>query len=102
MSDLATAADILQFASDIVGKTGPITLDTRVYAHNILLDEDRSSEDQIVLGEGGTAVTFATVIALFEQLNELVDELSDDSGRTYFFEGITKHSAAHFSLNWGS
>lgn len=102
MSDLYAATEVLNLAKEIVGKKGPIHIDTRVYAHNIFLKEDRSNEDSVVLGADQTEVTVAQLVDLFEQLNSLVDALSDETDRTYFFEGFTKHAADKFSLNWGS
>lgn len=39
MSDLYSAADILLVANEIVGKKGPIEIDSRIYSHNINLKE---------------------------------------------------------------
>ncbi|WP_113905741.1 hypothetical protein [Aliidiomarina celeris] len=102
MSDLNVVSEVLSLAQELVGKQGPIELNTGIYDHNIFLEEDRSAEDIVVLGEDKSEITFAQLIELFEQLDSLVDDLSDETERSYFFEGITKNSATSYSFNWGS
>ena len=37
MSDLYSAAEVLLVASELIGKKGPIEIDSRIYRHNINL-----------------------------------------------------------------
>ena len=98
MSDLYSAAEILVVANEIVGKKGPFEIDSRIYSHNINMKE----YDSYILGENGNKVTFEELIELITKLNDLVDELVDETGRSYYFEGIEKVSGNKFVISWGS
>lgn len=102
MSDLYSAAEILVVASEIVGKKGPIEIDSRIYSHNINIEECDKGNDLFILGENGKKVTFEKLIELITKLDDLVDELVDETGRSYCFEGIEKVSGSKFIMLWGS
>jgi hypothetical protein len=102
MSDLYSAKEILVVASEIVGKKGPIEIDSRIYSHNINIRECNKGNDLYILGENGNKVTFEEFIKLITKLNDLVDELVDETGRSYCFEGIEKVSGNNFIISWGS
>ena len=98
MSDLYSAAEILVVANEIVGKKGPFEINSRIYSHNI----NMKGNDSYILGENGNKVTFEELIELITKLNDLVDELVDETGRSYYFEGIEKVSGNKFVISWGS
>jgi len=102
MSDLYSAAEILVVANEIVGKKGPFEIDSRIYSHNINMKESDKGNDSYILGENGNKVTFEELIELITKLNDLVDELVDETGRSYYFEGIEKVSGNKFVISWGS
>tara|TARA_R110002167_G_C12705808_1_gene654490 strand:- start:14035 stop:14343 length:309 start_codon:yes stop_codon:yes gene_type:complete len=102
MSDLYSATEILVVASEIVGEKGPIEIDSRIYSHNINMEESNKGNDLYILGENGNKVTFEEFIKLITKLNDLVDELVDETGRSYCFEGIEKVSGNNFIISWGS
>ena len=64
MSDLYSAKEILVVASEIVGKKGPIEIDSRIYSHNINIRECNKGNDLYILGENGNKVTFEEFIKL--------------------------------------
>jgi len=101
MSDLYSAIEILIVASEIVGIKGPIEIDSKIYSHNINMEECDKESDSYILGENGK-VTFDELIELITKLNDLVDELVDETGRSYYFEGIEKVSDNKFIMSWGS
>jgi hypothetical protein len=39
MSDLYSSTEILVLANEIVGKKGPIEIDSKIYSHNINMEE---------------------------------------------------------------
>ena len=92
MSDLYYATEILVVTNEVVGKKGPIEIDSRIYRHNINIEECDKGNDLYILGENGNKVTFEELIKLITKLNDLVDELVDETGRSYCFEGIEKLS----------
>lgn len=102
MSDLYSAAEILLVANEIVGKKGSIEIDSRIYSHNLNLKECDKESDSHFLGENGNEVTFEELIELITKLNDLVDDLVDKTGRSYYFEGIEKVSDNKFVMVWGS
>ncbi|MGB0936756.1 MAG: hypothetical protein ACPGTQ_04825 [Colwellia sp.] len=102
MSDLYSAAEILLVASELIGKKGPIEIDSRIYRHNMNLEKSNKGNDLHILGEGGIEVTFEELIELIIKLNDLVDELIEQTGRSYYFEGIERVSDNKFIMSWGS
>ncbi len=102
MSDLYSATEILVVAKEIIGKKGPIEIDSRIYSHNINMEESNKGNDSYILAENGNEVTFGELIELITKLNDLVDELVDETGRSYCFEGIEKVSGNEFLILWGS
>ena len=102
MSDLYSATEILVVANEIVGKKGPIEIDSKIYRHNINLEKSDKGNDSYILGENGNDVTFEELIDLITKLNDLVDEIQDETGRSYYFEGIEKASENKFIMLWGS
>jgi hypothetical protein len=102
MSDLYSAIEILVVANEIVGKKGPIEIDSKIYSHNINMEESNKGNDLYILGENGNKVTFEELIKLITKLNDLVDELVDETGRSYYFESIEKFAGTKFIMLWGS
>jgi hypothetical protein len=102
MSDLYSSTEILVLANEIVGKKGPIEIDSKIYSHNINMEESNKGNDLYILGENSNKVTFEELIKLITKLNDLVDELIEQTGRSYYFEGIEKMSGNKFIMSWGS
>jgi hypothetical protein len=102
MSDLYSSTEILVLANEIVGKKGPIEIDSKIYSHNINMEESNKGNDLYILGENGNKVTFEELIKLITKLNDLVDELVDETGRSYYFESIEKVAGTKFIMLWGS
>ncbi len=100
MSVLYPAYEILKLSSNIVGRSGPIKIDSGVYEHNLFLEEHEKLCDVRVLGEVGRKVTFDELINLLSELNNIIDNFND--GRSFCFEGIYKISDNHFAFEWGS
>jgi hypothetical protein len=99
---LYSATEILVLANEIVGKKSPIEIDSRIYSHNINMEECDKGNDSYILGENCTEVTFEELIELITKLNYLVDDLIEQTGRSYYFEGIEKMSGNKFIMSWGS
>jgi hypothetical protein len=102
MSDLFAAAEILTMAKDIVGNNGPIKIDMGIYSHNITMDDSEKGEDITVLGSEKENITLVELADFFVKLDALVNDLEDDTGRTYGFDGIRKEEDKSFSIIWGS
>ncbi len=102
MSDLYSATEILVIANEIIGKKGPIEIDSKIYSHNINMKECDKGNDLYILGGNGNKITFEELIELITKLNDLVDDLVDETGRSYCFEGIEKVSGNKFVMSWGS
>jgi len=53
----------------------------------------------------GTEVTFEEMIELITTLNDLVDDLIEKTGRSYYFEGFEGFeniSDSKFIMSWGT
>ena len=66
------------------------------------MKECDKGNDLYILGENGSEVTFEELIKLITKLNDLVDELVNETGRSYYFESIEKSSDNKFIMSWGS
>ncbi len=102
MSDLYSAAEVLRVANEIVGKKGPVEIDSKIYSHNINIEECDKGNDLFILGENGNKITFEELIQLITKLDDLVEGLVDKTGRSYCFEGIEKVSGNKLVILWGS
>jgi len=102
MSDLFTAAKILEISKDIVGKKGPVGIDTGIYKHNLLFEDKDKKCDVYMLGEDGNEITIDQMVALFSMLDDLVDKLMSKTWRSYYFEGMVQLSDNEFYICWGS
>ena len=101
MSDLSSTVEILAMAKAILGKNGPIEIDSSIYSHNFDMEE-KEKDDIHILGKNGCEITIEAIIDLLTLLSDLVDDLEDETGRTYRFEGIDKVSDTKYSFWWGS
>ena len=102
MSDLFSAIETLTVAKEIIGNNGPIEINSGIYSHNINMDDNEKGNDIYILGEDGSVITFEQLIKLLSQLDELADNLEDETGRTYGFGGIEKVADNKYELLWSS
>ncbi len=66
------------------------------------MEEKDKKNDIVTLGDGHNEITFDDFINLYQELNELVNELIDNTGRSYFLDGVKKTSNDKFEMCWGS
>ena len=102
MSELYSAVEILTIANEIIGKNGPIEIDSGIYSHNNDMDENEKGSDIYILGKDGSVITFEQLIKLLGQLDELVNDLMDNTGRSYYFEGLEQTPDDKLVMSWGS
>jgi hypothetical protein len=95
MSDLYSVIQVIEFASNVIGKKGPLEIDMGVYAHQVDMDEGDKLSDIYVLGNADTDITFDDILKMLNTINGLVEELGQD--RTYFLEDILSDGFC-----WGS
>ena len=92
--------------TQIIGKPGPITIDTQIISHNFVEEswaKQNGVDEVFVVGEQGKEVTLEDVLRFFcalredERLQEVLE-----NGRTYFFEGVEMVGEKKLMFCWGS
>jgi hypothetical protein len=96
---------LLKFANEIVGKEGPIYLNTGIIEHNFA---NPTKRDVIKIGEKDKIIDLNDIIQALENIQNNMDfQKAFDSGRSYFFEGYNKNNNVSkkdydYSFYWGS
>lgn len=52
-------------ATEIVGKTGPITIDTDIYTDNVFIGKHENKQDAITLGEADKVIRLEGAFMFF-------------------------------------
>ena len=102
-NDIDNFKEISRFILDIYLKDGPIRVDTGMIAHNYEAQEKHNLdefEDILVIGEEGREIVKSDIEKFLNELSKNMELL--DNGRSYFFEGIRKHSDKEYNMLWGS
>lgn len=100
MSEMYIVQEVIKLASVVVGKAGPIEIDTGIYSHNILLKESGKGDDIRILGEAGGEITLKELVKMFSELDSIIDGFND--ARTFSFSRISQISDKRFAFQWGS
>ena len=105
MSGFSEIYHFVSFCESVMGKTGPIVVDTRIIAHNREMTEEEEEQevDNVILGMPGAPIDFGDVRKFLSEIkgNEKFQECFD-SDRSYAFEGVDIVSDTKCEINWGS
>jgi hypothetical protein len=93
----------LKFAHHLVGKDGPVNLDTQICAHYDF-NGNGTLEDIVVIGKPGEKITLEDIMHAFNAINKskLYQSKFNSGKRSYSFEGFHESSADNYSIMWGS
>ena len=102
----------------VLGKPGPIVLDTSIISHSCLADSEDYNVDQIkedlfilpdddliTIGKNGENISDEDIFTLISSIknNKKMQRVSNDSERSYYFEGISSSpSKSHYVVCWGT
>lgn len=83
---------------DIMGKKGPIKVNTYIANHNFFLEEDLDEkeydklcdEDVLIIGREGKAIGKTDVRKFLKELNDRKNMPIFNNDRSYYFEGVEK------------
>jgi hypothetical protein len=101
--------EVLEFAAQVVGKRGPVYVDTSVAAHDVAGDtvdgDDRKGDTIVINGTGaGGVITTRDVAQAFQRYKPYLE--GEEGGRSYFWEGLSKQApdrhGRHWCIGWGS
>jgi len=106
---MEAAIEFAEVIVDIMGKKGPVKIDTLIAAHNLFLEEDLSQEeydklrdeDVLTIGREGKAIGKADVRKFLDELHERKSMPIFDNDRTYVFEGAKKDTKVENKETWG-
>lgn len=101
MAEFEQALDFVNMAKDLVGKNGPVVVDTGINEHSsyLLPPSKKYKTDKYILKKNGGVITFGSIIRMLEHCSKHIAEYSDN--RTYFYEGLSEHKGKYY-INWGS
>jgi hypothetical protein len=100
--ELSGAMIAIDWMCEVVGKTGPIYLDTRIIDH-AFEQNDPLSCDVITVGKNGKVITIKDVKRAFDRIqNKKLFKRYFELERTYVFEGINRKSDQTYQIMWGS
>lgn len=115
MTNFDQAISFLELAQAVVGKEGPVALDTGILKHNSKYDDNprygdntyrnrQNSKDIITIGKDGEIINHQDLIdAITEICDKKIYQKQFESGRSYYFEGISStKNDTHFMFLWGS
>jgi hypothetical protein len=89
----------------MIGRTGPLTIDTEIAQHNILLSAKESEKyaikDIFIVGTAGKKVERGDITKVLEQIKAYRNNKVFDNGRSYAFEGI-EYKNGSYNYCWGS
>lgn len=99
---------LASFMLQLIGREGPIILNSRVVEHNFFLEEDIGEEaykklgkdDEISIGNPNSPITVEDCLAALVRMNAHAAKIENE--RSYYFEGILEHDEKYFSILWGS
>lgn len=101
--DLEQSIDILKLASDIVGLTYNIKINSGIYEHCYYEDEceyDITKDIHEIKASIDDPITIDKILNTFKEIQNQF-KVVEDSGRSYFYEGMTKNNNM-WEINWGS
>ena len=100
--------DAIIFANEILGKEGPIILDTRVHWHNASLDVLKAhphglESDRLSIGFTGRKITMQDIYNAIIIIDERTDFRREfESGRAYDFGGFGSANPKMYYITWNS
>lgn len=98
-----TPVSILELTVELLGTTGPVTLDTGIKAHS-LCDDPSEFNDEITIGQPKQKIGREDLAKLVKHIQKQMTWLSHTSSkyRCYAYSGYQKTDDRHFMINWSS
>ena len=96
---------IIQWLEEIIGKHGPIYVDTKIMEHLLEeLDSKKRTNDMITIKKKGGKIKIKDVRKAFEKINknEVFTEALIESGRSYYLDNIKELCNYKYAIQWGS
>jgi len=92
---------------NMVGKTGPLNINTGVYERELGEYEEvglYAIDDLMVIGNEGKKITFDYVMEIFEYMKDQFKQIDDNGfAYAYFYEGIKYNKKDNiYEVLWGS
>lgn len=111
--DINNLFKVLELAKEIIGKTGPVILDTRIIRHNSnsRMRHDINIDDIIEIGKEGKIIDLDDIMVAFKFIKtNSVFLINFKSDRSYIFEGFEKiynlfdknDKLISYYIQWGS
>lgn len=103
MYSVEQIVDVLKLASNVVGLTYDIKINSGIFEHcDGFLDEEVDVTKDIyeIKASIDDPITINKILNTFEEIKSQFETI-EDSGRSYFYEGISKRNNM-WKLSWGS
>ncbi len=102
-----TVLSTLTLVNEIIGKPGPVALDTNIlrksYDHGPK-DAAIDRANRVAMGIAGKNITLEDLYATISYINSRRDFRKEiyDSGSTYIFRGFSSTGPGVYTINWDS
>jgi hypothetical protein len=97
---LTPVITVLSQLTNIIGKPGPILIDTSVYGHHIGTYKTQTI-DIVAIGSENEPVTIEQVLEMFKKLENAKVHTKDTYAGTYIFDGLARKNSM-FKIMWGT
>ena len=114
MAYISSELELVRCVVDIVGRNGPVYVDTGIAKHNYMLGDKMEKQgkeaewlgilaaDIKPIGEEGRKITKKDIQNFLDVAEARGKMKIFDNGRSYFFEGMNKKSDDSYEFLWGS
>ena len=103
MAKLTEINYVLKFLDAVVGKPGPIVLDTNIFGWADEDDHDYSKEkDLFTIGLPDRNITYAEVSEVFKKISKSKEINKTLQTRDFIFEGFHKTKHHTWQISWAS
>jgi hypothetical protein len=101
MNLIDQAVDILKLASNIVGLTHDIKIDSFIYKHLLEDDVDETKDIYVIKGSIDDPITISKILITFEKIQKQFETIAYID-RSYYYEGLTQENNSTWTVHWGS
>lgn len=101
MNLIDQTVDILRLASNIIGLTHDIIIDSFIYKHLLEDDVDETKDIYVIKGSIDDPITLSKILKTFEKIQNQFETIAYID-RSYYYEGLTQGNNNMWTVDWGS
>lgn len=99
MCDFYQSVDVLKFASQVLGKTKSVKINSNIKSHSSYQEEEEDCYK--IKASHDKPITLDKLILTFEKINKQYENADEE--RSYFYEGFDYNKNTNmWEIHWGS